>query len=250
MDDSIKLKKMIAVRTSRTLYRENGKTYKVFNEDFKKSDVLAEALNHAKIEETGLNIPKIEGISIIDGKWTIVTEYIKGNTLQSLMDKRPEKEDEYLELFIQLQILVHSKWAPILNSLPEVLSRKISKSELDATTRYDLILRLDEMPKVMTICHGDFNPSNIVITDDDVPYILDWSSAAHGDPAADVANTYLLFLLSGEQARGEKYLNLICEKSAISRSHVKEWIPIIAAALSAEGTSEERKFLLEYMENK
>ena len=54
MDDSIKLEKMIAVRTSRTLYRENGKTYKVFNEGFKKSDILSEALSHAKLKKQGL----------------------------------------------------------------------------------------------------------------------------------------------------------------------------------------------------
>ena len=72
------LDRIIAVRTDKTVYRDGDRCLKVFNEDFSKADVLNEALNQARVEETGLNIPKILEVTVIDGKWTIVSEFIKG----------------------------------------------------------------------------------------------------------------------------------------------------------------------------
>ena len=48
------LDRVIAVRTAKTVYRDGDLCVKVFNEDFSKADVLNEALNQARIEETGL----------------------------------------------------------------------------------------------------------------------------------------------------------------------------------------------------
>ena len=53
----MKLDRVIAVRNNKTIYRDGDKCVKVFNENYSKSDVLNEALNQARIEETGLNIP-------------------------------------------------------------------------------------------------------------------------------------------------------------------------------------------------
>lgn len=41
---------------------------------------------------------------MIDGKWAIITEYIKGYTLLQLMEKYPEKKDQYLEQFVDIQL--------------------------------------------------------------------------------------------------------------------------------------------------
>ena len=68
----MKLDRVIAVRNDKTIYRDGEKCVKVFNTDYSKADVLNEALNQARIEETGLNIPKILEVTMIDGKWAIV----------------------------------------------------------------------------------------------------------------------------------------------------------------------------------
>lgn len=41
----MKLEKVIAVRTAKTVYRDGNRAVKVFDEDYKKSDILNEALN-------------------------------------------------------------------------------------------------------------------------------------------------------------------------------------------------------------
>ena len=154
----MKLDKIIAVRNTKTIYRDGDKCIKIFNEDYSKADVLNEALNQARIEETGLNIPKIHEVTTIDGKWAIVSDYIEGKTLAELMAENEDKTEEYINLLVDIQLEIHSKTCPLLNKLKDKMSRKISETELDATTRYELHTRLEGMPKHKKVCHGDFNP--------------------------------------------------------------------------------------------
>ena len=245
---NLKDDQIIAVRATKKIYRDGDSVIKMFDESYSKADVLNEALNQARVEETGLHIPKLIEVLKIDGKWAVVLEYIAGKTLQQLMDENPEKQDEYLELFVNLQMEVHSKEAPLLTLLKDKMNRKISATTLDATTRYELHTRLDGMPKHKKVCHGDFNPSNIIISEDGTPYILDWSHATQGNASADVARTYLLFCLNGETEQANKYISLFCKKSDTAKQYIQKWIPIVAASQSVKGKPEEREFLLRWID--
>ena len=149
-------------------------------------------------------------------------------------------------MFVDLQISVHNKKAPLLNKLKDKMNRKISATELDATTRYDLHTRLEGMPKHNKVCHGDFNPSNIIIAEDGTAYILDWSHATQGNASADAARTYLLFWLSGDINGAKEYLELFCKKSNTAMQYVQKWMPIVAASQSVKGNEKEREFLLSW----
>lgn len=240
------LDRVIAVRNNKTIYRDGDRCIKVFNADYSKADVLNEALNQARVEEIGLHIPRILEVCTIDGKWSIVSEFIKGKTLSQLMQEEPEKKAEYMQLFVDLQLEVQSHTCPLLTKLKDKMNRKICLAELDATTRYDLHTRLEGMPKHSKLCHGDFRPSNIIIAEDGTPYILDWSHATQGNASADAARTYLCFWLKGDIESAEEYLNLFCEKSKTDKSYVQKWMPIVAASQSVKGNEKEREFLLSW----
>lgn len=242
------LNQVIAVRSTKTVYRDGDQCIKIFNEGYSKADVLNEALNQARVEETGLSIPKIIEVTTVNGKWAIVSEYIKGKTLAQLMEEEPEKKMEYMELFVDLQLTVQSKTCPLLNKLKDKMNRKISQTVLDATTRYDLHTRLEGMPKHTKLCHGDFNPSNIIISEDGTPYVLDWSHATQGNASADVARTYLLFCLAGDTDGAKQYLDLFCKKSDTAKQYVQKWMPIVAASQSVKGNEKEREFLLSWVD--
>ena len=239
----MKLDNIIAVRKNKTLYRDGDTCIKVFNPpDYSKADVLNEALNQARIEGTDLNIPKIREVTMIDGKWAIVLDYIPGKTLEQLMLENPEKRDEYL------QLSVHAKKCPTLTRLKDKMRNKISLTTLDATTKYELHHRLEGMPKHNKVCHGDFNPSNIIIKDDGTPVIIDWAHVTQGNASADAARTYLLFSLAGDEATAKRYLDIFCKKSDTARQYVQKWIPIVAASQSVKGNEEERQLLLSWVD--
>ena len=135
----------------------------------------------------------------------------------------------------------------MLGKLKDKMNRKISQTELSATVRYDLHTRLEAMPKHNKVCHGDFNPSNIIIGEDGVPYILDWSHATQGNASADVARTYLLFWLAGDIAGADRYLELFCEKSNTAKQYVQKWMPIVAASQLVKANENEREFLYSWI---
>lgn len=244
----MKLDNIIAVRPGKTVYRDGDKCIKVFDENYSKAGILNEALNQARIEETNLNIPKILEITMIDGKWAIIEEFIEGKSIAQLMADEPENFDVYLEKFVDIQMEIHSQKAPLLNKLKDKMNRKISEAELDATTRYDLHTRLEGMPKHNKVCHGDLDPSNVIIAKDGSHYIIDWAHATQGNASADVARTYLLFCLEGKEDVAKKYMDIFCKKSDTARQYIQKWLPIVAASQSVKGKAEEREFLLSWVD--
>ena len=243
----MKFDQIIAERKGKKIYLDGNKVIKLFDESFPKANVLNEALNLARIEETGMNVPKIHEVGVYDSKWAIVTDYIEGETLEALMKKNPDKLDEYMELFVNVQLEIQGKRAPLLNKLKDKMNRKISESGIDATTRYELHTRLDGMPKHVKVLHGDYNPSNVIITKDGTPFVIDWAHATQGNASADAARTYLLFSLKNEKELAEKYLNLFCRKSDTAKQYVQNWLPIVAASQLVKEKPEERDFLLNWV---
>lgn len=243
----MKLENVIYTQTDKTVYHDGDAAIKVFDKHFKKADILNEALNHARAEETELNVPKIFEVRKIDDNWAISMEFIEGETLADLMKKNPEKLEEYINLFVDIQMKIHNQNSPLLTKLKDKMARKISLTKFDATTRYDLLTRLEGMPNHNKVCHGDFRPSNIILTEEGTPYIIDWSHATQGNASADVARTYLIFLLENRLEEAELYLKTFCKKSDTARQYVLKWVPIVAASQSVKGKSEEIELLSKFV---
>ena len=239
---------LLAERKTKTVYKENNRTIKLFIENYSKSNILNEALNQARVEETGLNIPKLLEVTKMENRWALISEYIEGKSLDELMNEHPEKQEEYMNMFIEIQLNILSKKSPMLNNLKEKMKRKIAETDLSDTIKYDLNTRLESMPKHNNVCHGDFNPSNIIIKEDGTAYIIDWAHAAQGNSSADAARTYLIFNLEGKKEKAEEYLNKFSKKSGIEKKHIQKWIPIVAAAHLSKASEEEKTFLINWID--
>lgn len=239
----------IAKRPNKAVYRDGDLCYKVFAADYKKSDIFNEALNQTRVEETGLFIPKVHEVKKLDdGRLAIVMDYVEGKSLATLIAENPSKRLEYVTRLIDIQLSMHSLTSPELNKQRAKFDRKIDLSGLDATTRYELHVRLGGMPKHNKLCHGDFNPSNVIITNDDRACVIDWSHATVGNASADTARTYLLFKLAGDDKTAEDYMTLFCKKSDTARQYVDQWLPIVAASQMAKGKPQEREMLSKWVD--
>ncbi len=239
---------VIAERKTKTVYKDNGRTIKLFIENYPKSNILNEALNQARVEETGLNIPKLLEVTKMENRWALVSEHIEGKSLEELIKENPERKAEYMDMFIDIQLNILSKTAPMLNKLKDKMKRKIAETDLSDTIKYDLNTRLESMPRHNKICHGDFNPSNVIIKEDGTAYVIDWAHVTQGNSSADVARTYLLFHLDGKKEEAEEYLNKFSAKSGIEKRYIQTWIPIVAAAHLSKASEEERKFLMNWID--
>ena len=241
-------KDVIVARSYKTVYKVEDKVIKVFDKKHPKADVFNEALNQARVEETGLNVPKVTEVSEVNGQWAIATEFVEGKTLADIMITDKKNTEKYMDQFVDLQLEIHSKKAPLLNKLKDKLARQINGlTEIDATTRYELLTKLEGMPKHAKVCHGDFNPSNVIIDKNGKFAIIDWAHATQGNASADAAMTYLLFALENEEL-AKMYMNLFCKKSDTAKQYVDKWLPIVAAAELAKGKQEEKDFLLKWID--
>lgn len=245
----MKTDKILATRTHKIIYQVGDKVWKVFDKNYPKTDVLNEALNQARVEETGLPIPKVHGVTVTeDGNWAIISDYIEGETLAEKMEKDPENLQKYMKDFVELQLEVHDKTAPMLNKMKDKMSGRInSLKAVNATTRYELNTRLESMPKHKKVLHGDFNPTNIMIGKDGKYYILDWSHATQGNASADAATTYLLMTLQNPKL-AEMYMDLFCDMSDTAKQYVQRWLPIVAAARLTKAIPEEKELLEKWLD--
>lgn len=199
-------KEVIFTRPHKTIYAAGDKVIKVFDERYTKADVLNEARNEALVEEnTDLNIPALLEVSHMEEGWCLVREKVEGKTLEQLMQEEPEKLETYMEMFVDLQLDVHKQKVATIKRLRHKLMDQInSLKDLDATARYELATRLESMPKHTKLCHGDFNPSNVIVDQHNRFWIIDWAHAAQGNASADAAMTFLLFSLEDEKR--QKYI--------------------------------------------
>ncbi len=243
----MKFDAVIAEHKEKAFYRKGNKFIKLFSKKYSKDDIISEALCQARVEKIAVNVPPMLEVRKIGRGWAIISKFIEGKTLEQLMRENPDRQDEYLELFVDLQMKIHSERVSLLGKLKDKMNRKIGETSLDVNTKYALHTRLEQLPKHNKVCHGDFCPSNIIIGDDGKTYVVDWAHVTQGNASADVARTYLLFCLKGEREYADKYLDLFCEKSSTERAYVEKWLPIVAAVQSVSGKPEEKEELLKWV---
>ena len=242
----MELTNLIATGKSSEVYRCGDQAVKVFSPNTSKVDVLLEALNTARVEDTGLYLPGINEVTMIDGRWAIVMNYVEGKTLASVMKEDPEHTEEYINKMVDIQLNIQSKRSPLLNKLKDKLKDQIkSLTCIDDIVKYELLTRLDGMPKHDKVCHGDFEPRNILLSGDNY-YTLDWIHASQGNASADVARTYLLLALNNIDT-ANMYMEIFCKKTNTKKQYVQQWLPIVAAAQLTKNKPEEKELLMQWI---
>ena len=221
-------------RTDKVVTRDKDTVLKIFGPSYKVSAVLNEAMNEARAAETGLPVARVLEVLKVRDQWCIRREWVEGKTLAETMAADKKNLLRYLKEFVAIQCEIFSKTSERMGNLAEKLDKQISASVLPKETRYDLHMRLQSMPRGKALCHGDFNPTNVIITPNGEWRVIDWSHVRLGDPLADVARTYLLFWLSGHVAAAEKYMVIACDALKAKISDVQKWLPIVAAAESSK----------------
>ena len=231
-------------RTDKVVLRDKNTVLKIFGPSYKVSLILNEAMNEARAAETGLPVAKVIEVMKLRDHWCIRREWVEGQTLADVMEKDKGGLQKYLRQFVAIQCEIFKKTSERMGNLADKLDKQISASPLPKETRYDLHMKLQSLPRGKSLCHGDFNPTNVIITPNGEWRVIDWSHVRLGDPLADVARTYLLFWLSGHVAAAEKYMVLACEALRAKVQDVQKWLPIVAAAESAKEQSTKNHELL------
>ncbi len=212
--------------------------------------------------------PKLIGLTNIDGKKALIYERIPGKIMAEPL-LRGVYQTELATKFAQMHYDIHQK---IINELPsqyDFLRNRIVELKSILADKAELLLELlDTMPKGNTLCHGDYQPLNIIGEDNEYR-VIDWNGACLGNPLLDVAWTYMTLsspaikhVLQESIAElfadlAKDYVTCYCKLSGIQEEDIFRCLPITAARRlydnnqqDTEISRSERAWLLKLMENR
>ena len=193
MYDLSKLK-LIASGGQADIYElDNDRILRVLRNPEDKTFALAEFSVMKTLKKMGKEVPMVYEFINVEDKAAIVMERIYGETMLIHMKKKPHKIFTQVKKLASLQIeSAGSAKGLNLTSIKQRARHLISKSEmLDSQMKKFVMDIIDELPEGEDICHGDFHPGNIIISEDKY-YVIDWFGVTSGRRLSDIAHTFIL----------------------------------------------------------
>ena len=172
---------------------KEGHILKLFREGFPLQAIEHEARVTRLVGQAGVSAPAVEEMVEINGRYGLVYERVSGRPMLHMLMARPWSLAQYARLLAELHVKMHRIEAlPGLPSQHQKLSDKIQAVDiLPPELRKRALNMLADLPEGKQLCHGDFHPDNVLMTEKGL-VIIDWIDATNGNPVADVARSSLL----------------------------------------------------------
>lgn len=255
MDRSGEPGQLVAIgRTAEVFAWGDERILKLFRPEMPERLPEAELLAARTVEKAGLPAPRLFEEVAVDGRVGLVYERLVGPSMVDELARRPTAVSNLARTLARLNVRMHATTGTDLPDLKERLRGMIGAAGLPDELASAALDRLDRMPSGDSLLHGDMHPGNVIMCAGG-PRIIDWMTAARGDPAVDVART--LFLLRDSNVPGASgiqrlalgigrpifaraYLAEYHRQTGLDLARVRAWRPVVLAARYAEGIEAER----------
>jgi uncharacterized protein (TIGR02172 family) len=212
--------------------------------------------------EAGIPTPAAGEIMEVNGRRGLIFERVSGISMLQDMNSRPWNLYKHARNLAALQFKINQLSFPGLMPYKDELTYTIQSSpHLNDHTRKKVLDILSGLQDGDRVCHGDFHPGNIMLTDKGA-IVIDWITVRLGNPMADFARTSMIltvgpkgagnqispivmgFIKVFHEVYGRHYLHLTPDK--YNERH--KWLTVIAAARLAEQIEPERQDLIAIVE--
>lgn len=203
--------KLIGEGNTAKIYEyESGKILKLYSKNYDLSTITFELNNSVLFNQKFADSPKCYGIKLIEDCYGIIYDYVTGKTMletfklddETLLDRFTELQKKYLKETID-KGCYYKDWLKLIS-------------------RGNFIDLIDRLPDGNNLCHGDFHPGNVMITDDNKLIIIDFMNVCRAPFLYDIARTYFLFSTVNIEA-ANKYLT----KMSIKKEDIKGFLEVI-----------------------
>ncbi len=231
-------------RTSDVYAWREGLVLKLFHPQFSDSRVEREFSVTRAVHAAGIPAPAVHEVVEVEGRRGIIFEHVHGPSLLDCVQAKPWTLFAAAKRLGELHAQLHSFKAPAeLPSQRRQLASGIEavKGVPDAE-KHAALHRLSYLPDGDALCHGDFHPENILLSERG-PVIIDWYTGARGHPLGDVARTSYLFRHAGPPPSAlrkvlrsllhETYLRRYLQLNPGTRDQIEAWAVPLAIAAAA-----------------
>lgn len=208
-------------------------------------------------------VPKPIDIIFDNERIGAIYQKINGKTMLKKMLEKPWMFTKYAKLLAKYHADIQK---PIKSEFPSVKMKLKGDIEavdlLTETEKQYLYKYLDFLPNGSALCHFDFHPDNVIVSNSNY-CIIDWMTACKGDRLSDVARTGVIlnfskiprvpvvvnFILSIFQKQVFKiYLKEYLRITNAPLESIKKWeLPVAAARLREWVPEQEKQQLLNYV---
>ncbi len=233
-----------------------GWVLKLFNQGIARETVEMEARLARSVHATGLPVPAVGQVVAVDGRFGLEYERVDGITMLQAFRNQPWSFFAHAQQLAELHAATHAICISDLPSQKDRLASKIRRAALlPEDVRQAALQALTRLPVQDYLCHGDFHPNNILLSQRG-PVIIDWLDASRGCPIMDVARSSLLFgggplppgiPWSVRILRGwfyHIYLRHYRQLNPFDLRQLQKWIPVAAAARLSENIHVDEQRLL------
>ncbi|SOC42571.1 aminoglycoside phosphotransferase family protein [Ureibacillus acetophenoni] len=247
-----------------------SKILKLAKPNTKLSDIQREFKNNFIAWNLGLSVPQPIEIIEVNNRPGIIFERIVGKTIKERLFKsfikqmnNPQPRIDLSDVQNTARLLseIHELQHVELRPQRELLKWQILNIKYLSDEEKTSVLKiLDQLPLKQQICHGDPNPNNLIVRNDEL-VLIDWNDATIGNPEADVAEFIVMIkfaILPSDTPQSivsifesvretiiEVFMNEYTVRTGVTYNDIDPWIlPIAVRKLYADAISEEEKQLL------
>ena len=241
----MKLGKTIGTGNTASVYDwEEGKVLKLFHLGYPIEAVENEFNNARAIRNMDFLKPKAYGIISYEKRVGIIYDKVEGESLLEWVMRTKDLQ----ACSIQMGKLHRTIGQNNISNVPnykDFLKNHIPNVMLTIEKQKELTQRIDKLPDGTILCHGDFHPGNILISDGNA-YVIDFMNLCHGDFLYDIARTVFLIEftpVSSEVSEKEKEMMLFFKKSLtdlylkqmdVTREMLEDYLSIIRVLRKGE----------------
>ncbi len=236
-------------RTADVRLHDTASVLKLFKPFMSRAAVEREfaVANHARA--MGLNTPKPTELVNVDDRTGIVYERIPGKSLLRELSENPFRLNAIARQMAQFHHRLNSVTydAPENSQKTHIAGAIKAAPVLSESDKERIIAYLLTLPDSDRLCHGDFHPDNILVTD--TLWVIDWMTGSSGHPVGDVARSKVIletgeipdsvpvyvriFLALGQKKLARAYIREYRTVSGVTGGEINAWLlPLYAARLN------------------
>ncbi|MGO4346087.1 aminoglycoside phosphotransferase family protein [Paenibacillus sp. MCAF9] len=249
---SMKYGKLIGEGNTASVYEwEEGTVLKLFVHGYPKSDVEREFRNAQAINDMNFAKPKAYEMISYEERMGIIYDKVEGESLLDWVLKTGDLHGcaEHMSKLHKsiLQNSVSTSDVPDYKSFLKY--NIINASSANAMEQEGVLHKWSELKDGDTLCHGDFHPGNILLSNGQTK-VIDFMNVCHGHFLYDVARTVFLVEYTPvpegtediEVVRGLKrtLADLYLNQMDVTREMIQDYLSVIIAARVGECPDEPR----------